>query len=50
MAIIFSQATVYGALVIIVLLILLVELLVEGIGLIGVHYKPILKKFGFKRD
>jgi UDP-GlcNAc:undecaprenyl-phosphate/decaprenyl-phosphate GlcNAc-1-phosphate transferase len=49
-AFIFSQATIYGALAILLLLVLFVELLVEGVGLIGVQYKPLLKKMKFKKQ
>ncbi|WP_226580644.1 glycosyltransferase family 4 protein [Halobacillus litoralis] len=41
-AVIFSQATMYGAVMVIALLALMIELIVEITGLIGKDYKPIL--------
>lgn len=42
-AVIFSQAKVWGAVLLIVTVLLIIELFVEKIGLIGKDYKPILK-------
>ncbi|MFC7062453.1 glycosyltransferase family 4 protein [Halobacillus seohaensis] len=41
-AVIFSQATLFGALAVLGLLILMIELIVEFTGLVGVEYRPIL--------
>lgn len=41
-AILFSQATVWGSVVLIVLLLIAIELLVEVIGLAGSNYRPLL--------
>lgn len=41
-AILFSQATVWGSVVLIILILLALELLVELIGLAGVNYRPLL--------
>lgn len=48
-AMIFSQATIRGALVVIAVLLIIIELFVEKIGLVGNNYKPLLKIFRFKR-
>lgn len=42
-AVIFSQAKVWGAILLIVIMLLIIELFVEKIGLVGKNYKPILK-------
>ncbi|MEM5591514.1 MraY family glycosyltransferase [Niallia circulans] len=42
-AVIFSQAKVWGAILLIVTVLLIIELIVEKIGLVGKNYKPILK-------
>ncbi|SIS42916.1 MraY family glycosyltransferase [Salimicrobium flavidum] len=44
-AVIFSQATLYGAFIVLAVLVLLLELLVEFTGLIGKEYRPILNLF-----
>ncbi|MCA1021245.1 glycosyltransferase family 4 protein [Halobacillus litoralis] len=41
-AVIFSQATMYGAVLVVALLALMIEMIVEITGLIGKDYKPIL--------
>ncbi len=41
-AILFSQATVWGSVILIVLILLALELLVEVIGLAGANYRPLL--------
>jgi UDP-GlcNAc:undecaprenyl-phosphate GlcNAc-1-phosphate transferase len=48
-AFIFSQATVWGSLIVILALLIVIELVVESIGLIRDDYKPLLKFLkGFK--
>lgn len=42
-AVIFSMAKVWGAILLIVTVLLIIELIVEKIGLVGKNYKPILK-------
>ncbi|MCM3216304.1 MULTISPECIES: glycosyltransferase family 4 protein [Niallia] len=42
-AVIFSQAKVWGAILLIATVLLIIELFVEKIGLVGKNYKPILK-------
>lgn len=42
-AVIFSQATLWGALIVIAVLLVAIELFVEKIGLVGKDYKPLLK-------
>ncbi|MEW8987442.1 MAG: undecaprenyl/decaprenyl-phosphate alpha-N-acetylglucosaminyl 1-phosphate transferase, partial [Bacillus sp. (in: firmicutes)] len=42
-AFIFSQATVWGSLIVIAALVLAIELIVEKIGLIREDYKPLIK-------
>jgi len=42
-AVIFSQAKVWGAILLIAIMLLIIELFVEKIGLVGKNYKPILK-------
>ncbi|AKG03884.1 undecaprenyl-phosphate alpha-N-acetylglucosaminyl 1-phosphate transferase [Salimicrobium jeotgali] len=49
-AVVFSQATLYGALLVIGFLILMLELLVEFTGLIGKDYRPILNLFKSQRS
>jgi len=41
-AILFSQATVWGSILLLVVMLLAIELLVEVIGLAGSNYRPIL--------
>ncbi len=41
-AILFSQATVWGSVVLIVLILIAIELLVEVVGLAGSNYRPLL--------
>ena len=41
-AVIFSQATMYGSLIVIAILFLMIEMIVEMTGLVGKEYKPIL--------
>ncbi|REJ10207.1 glycosyltransferase family 4 protein [Halobacillus trueperi] len=41
-AVIFSQATMYGAVIVLAMLVLMIEMIVEMTGLIGKDYKPIL--------
>lgn len=48
-AIIFSQATLWGALFVIVVLLVAIELFVEKIGLVGKDYKPLLKFLSMKK-
>jgi UDP-GlcNAc:undecaprenyl-phosphate GlcNAc-1-phosphate transferase len=48
-AFIFSQATVWGSIIVIIALLITIELVVESIGLIREDYKPLLKFLkGFK--
>jgi len=49
-AIICTKATVWGASLLIFLLLILIELIVEVTGLISVNYRPLLKLFGAKRE
>jgi UDP-GlcNAc:undecaprenyl-phosphate GlcNAc-1-phosphate transferase len=42
-AIIFSMATIWGALLVVAVLIIAIELFVESIGLVGSDYQPLLK-------
>jgi UDP-GlcNAc:undecaprenyl-phosphate/decaprenyl-phosphate GlcNAc-1-phosphate transferase len=42
-AVIFSQATVWGAIVVITVLLLIIELLAEAVGLMGKEHRPLLK-------
>ncbi|MEI5907589.1 MraY family glycosyltransferase [Bacillus spongiae] len=49
-AIIFSQATIWGGIILIGVVILAIELFVESIGLIGKEYRPILKLIGGEKD
>jgi UDP-GlcNAc:undecaprenyl-phosphate/decaprenyl-phosphate GlcNAc-1-phosphate transferase len=44
-AIIFSQATLLVAIIVIFILLFLIELIVEKVGLIGKNYRPLLKMF-----
>lgn len=48
-ALIFSQATLWGALFVIVVLLIAIELFVEKIGLVGKDYKPLLKFLSMKK-
>lgn len=45
-AVIFSQATLWGALLVIAVLLIAIEIFVEKIGLVGKDYKPLLKFLG----
>ncbi|MCA1040498.1 undecaprenyl/decaprenyl-phosphate alpha-N-acetylglucosaminyl 1-phosphate transferase [Bacillus infantis] len=45
-AVIFSQSTVWGALLVIAVLLVAIELFVEKIGLVGKDYQPLLKMMG----
>lgn len=49
-AILFTRATIWGASILIVLLLILVELIVEVTGLISVNYRPLLNLIGAKRN
>jgi UDP-GlcNAc:undecaprenyl-phosphate/decaprenyl-phosphate GlcNAc-1-phosphate transferase len=49
-AIIFSQATLWGGLLLIGLLVLCIELLVESVGLVSKTYRPLLNMFKFKKQ
>ncbi|WP_370223765.1 glycosyltransferase family 4 protein [Cytobacillus sp.] len=49
-AVILTQATVWGALLVIAILILAIELIVEKIGLVNHDYKPLLKMVGTKKE
>lgn len=49
-AIIFSQATMYGALIVIAMLVLMIEMIVEMTGLVGKDYKPILNMIRGSRE
>jgi UDP-GlcNAc:undecaprenyl-phosphate GlcNAc-1-phosphate transferase len=42
-AFIFSQSTVWGSLIVVLILLITIELIVESIGLIREDYKPLLK-------
>ncbi|RFB11049.1 undecaprenyl/decaprenyl-phosphate alpha-N-acetylglucosaminyl 1-phosphate transferase [Bacillus sp. HNG] len=44
-AVVFSQATVWGSLVVIIVLLIGIELIVEKIGLVGKEYRPLLNMF-----
>ncbi|WP_409302911.1 MraY family glycosyltransferase [Peribacillus sp. SCS-155] len=48
-AIIFSFATMWGALIIVGILLITIELIVEKIGLVGSNYQPLLKIFSNKK-
>ncbi|MGE7603947.1 glycosyltransferase family 4 protein [Peribacillus sp. NPDC097675] len=47
-AIIFSFATLWGALILVAGILVLIEILVEKIGLVGSDYQPLLKMLNFK--
>lgn len=47
-AIIFSYATLWGALLIVAILLISIEVIVEKIGLVSSNYQPLLKMFNFK--
>lgn len=49
-AVIFSQATMWGALVVIAVLVLVIEVFVEKIGLVNHDYKPLLKMVSQKKS
>ncbi|WP_404356214.1 undecaprenyl/decaprenyl-phosphate alpha-N-acetylglucosaminyl 1-phosphate transferase [Cytobacillus firmus] len=49
-AVILTQATVWGALLVIAILVLTIELIVEKIGLVNHDYKPLLKMVGTKKE
>ncbi|NCU17692.1 glycosyltransferase family 4 protein [Pallidibacillus pasinlerensis] len=49
-AILFTRATIWGASILIVLLLILVELIVEVTGLISVNYRPLLNLIGPKKN
>lgn len=44
-AVVFSQATMWVSLMVVLALLLVIELMVEKIGLVGKNYKPIIKMF-----
>jgi UDP-GlcNAc:undecaprenyl-phosphate/decaprenyl-phosphate GlcNAc-1-phosphate transferase len=48
-ALIFSQSTIRGALLVIVVLLFVIELFVEMVGLVGKEYKPLIKFINFKK-
>jgi UDP-GlcNAc:undecaprenyl-phosphate/decaprenyl-phosphate GlcNAc-1-phosphate transferase len=48
-AFIFSQATIRGALLVIIVMLIVMELFVEKVGLIGKDYKPLLKFINFRK-
>ncbi len=47
-AFIFSQATIRGALLVIIVMLIMIELFVEKVGLVGKDYKPLLKFLNLK--
>ena len=47
-AIIFSYATIWGALLIVAILLISIEVIVEKIGLVSSNYQPLLKIFNLK--
>ena len=47
-AFIFSQATIRGALLVIIVMLIIIELFVEKVGLVGKDYKPLLKFLNLK--
>ena len=47
-AIIFSYATIWGALLIVAILLIAIEVIVEKIGLVNSNYQPLLKIFNLK--
>ncbi|UTE77335.1 glycosyltransferase family 4 protein [Rossellomorea sp. KS-H15a] len=49
-AVIFSQATFWGALTLIAVLLVAIEIFVESIGLVGKNYQPLLKMVKPRRD
>ncbi|RFU63960.1 glycosyltransferase family 4 protein [Peribacillus glennii] len=49
-AIIFSLATLWGALLILGILILTIEIIVEKIGLVGANYQPLLKMYNTAKN
>jgi UDP-GlcNAc:undecaprenyl-phosphate/decaprenyl-phosphate GlcNAc-1-phosphate transferase len=49
-AVIFSQATFWGALILIGVLLIAIEIFVESIGLVGKNYQPLLKMVRPRRD
>jgi UDP-GlcNAc:undecaprenyl-phosphate/decaprenyl-phosphate GlcNAc-1-phosphate transferase len=49
-AIIFSQATLWGSLILVGVLLLAIEIFVESIGLVGKNYQPLLKMVKPRRD
>lgn len=49
-AVIFSMATVWGSLLLIVVLLIGIEILVEIIGLVSKDYKPLLRIIGIKQN
>ena len=48
-AFIFSQATIRGALLVIIVMLIVIELFVEKVGLVGKDYKPLLKFLNLKK-
>ena len=48
-AFIFSQATIRGALLVIIVMLVVIELFVEKVGLVGKDYKPLLKFLNLKK-
>lgn len=48
-AFIFSQATIRGALLVIIVMLIVIELFVEKVGLVGNDYKPLLKFLNLKK-
>ncbi len=49
-AIIFSQSTVWGSIIIVAVLMIAIEIFVESIGLVGNNYQPLLKFVKAKRN
>lgn len=49
-AILLSQATLWGALVLVVVMLLAIELGAETIGIVGKRYKPLLKFLGLRKE
>ncbi|MFD0050268.1 glycosyltransferase family 4 protein [Actinomycetes bacterium NPDC127524] len=49
-AIIFSFATQWGALLIVAILLITIEIIVEKVGLIGSNYQPLLKMFAPRKE
>jgi UDP-GlcNAc:undecaprenyl-phosphate/decaprenyl-phosphate GlcNAc-1-phosphate transferase len=49
-AIIFSQATLWGSMILITVLLVAIEIFVESIGLVGKNYQPLLKMVRPRKD